>query len=672
MDPLIHIGALLIFSIIFLYLVYKIRHEGFDDIVSSAVKNTFGETNANYIRQSAEKYNPLMNLINTQNNPLVPPDYSEDDAKNAQESVRQALRAPMASPNDPSFNITTNNVNDILIDRNSKGSARQSIVNAQKIKTIDCSAFDNADFAQTSGICHEGGLDSGGNPIMGGLYISEDDKENAEIIANRMNSKEVNYSPTVGKCNPYRFSTSKEQCLAIKNEMNCIKKQSFDGTGCGMCLQDDTFHYIEPTAIYTPPSFQVVGTGNLTVSSSSLSAPVYITLSNTPQEIEMATLEEGDTVQFSVTPDTASISGYLIGQTNGGDYRIDILRLVQNDLVTNTRPRLAGEVQINGENYTVMRPGKGKTSMNLSVLNTFSFLDPSEYAAQKCGSSPYVKNAANLAFLNSSPCYKKGQAPGSYSLECLQQTFQSAGCTTDGTAYPGNSAKASALMLDQNGKYLSIGDIAKKIYNNSILAYTGKDANGNTLSISDLNNYSQFCTGTTITSPCDISIQNGGPISTDCLSFLWQNAGASIKGGVGTTYTNIDSTASLNDKSQNRYCTTNGTMAPVDSSGNLNQRAIDYARNLGKISAIKSFYDSIHKNANNNILNDDARKEAVQQCYGITFIPKPVIPVPYSNETTYKVGEIVIFNGSNYKMVEGAGQPGYAPNRIGDRLWSKL
>ena len=48
------------------------------------------------------------------------------------------------------------------------------------------------------------------------------------------------------------------------------------------------------------------------------------------------------------------------------------------------------------------------------------------------------------------------------------------------------------------------------------------------------------------------------------------------------------------------------------------------------------------------------------------------IPVPYSNATTYKVNDIVIFNNDYYKMVEGAGQPGYAPNRVGDRLWSKL
>lgn len=760
MDPLLHIGLLLIISILFLWTVFKIRHEGFSDIVNPAVRSAMGESNAEYIRQSAAKFNPLMNLMNTLRNPLLPQNYSEDDAKAKQETVRQALRAPMASPNNPSFDVDSSNVDDILIDRNSKGSARQSIIDAEKIKTIDCSAFDNSDFAQTAGICHEGGYDSGGNPMIGGLYLSEDDKESAQITAKRMNSKEVNYKPTVGKCASYRFSTSKEQCQTIQNEMNCVKQQSFNTKGCGVCLQDDTFHYIEPDAIYNPPSFQVVGTGSLTVTSPSSTDPIKITLSSTPQEVELSSLKEGDIVQFNVTPETASLSGYLIGQTNGGDYRIDILRLVQNDLVTNARPRLSGQVEINGENYSVMRPGRGKTSMNISVLNTFSFLDPSEYAAQKCGSSPYIKKESNLTFLNSSPCYKKGQAPGSYSLECLQQTFQSAGCSVEGKAYPATSALATALMTSDNGVLLNIGAIAQKIYTYSLLAYTGKDSNGNTLSIPDWNMYNEFCTGKTITSPCDISIQNGGPISTDCLSYLWQNAGANVKNGIGSTYTNTPMASSLNDNNKDRFCTTKGTMSPIDSAGKQNQTAIDSARALGNVNAIQSFYDKIHRTANNNMLSDDMRKEAVQQCYGVRFMPKPVIkkqvpivtlwascnkgqgwqknlegpgtyikdkdfpsdasyavvsptltallfapggvevitgpgefnfcnkggfndlvqkivvtkaaPVPYSNSTTYKEGDIVFFNSNYYKMVEGAGQPGYAPNRVGDRLWSKL
>ena len=54
----------------------------------------------------------------------------------------------------------------------------------------------------------------------------------------------------------------------------------------------------------------------------------------------------------------------------------------------------------------------------------------------------------------------------------------------------------------------------------------------------------------------------------------------------------------------------------------------------------------------------------------------PVVTAPsspaYSGSKVYRVGDMVSFSGSTYKMVEGAGAPGYAPDRPGDRLWQKV
>ena len=50
----------------------------------------------------------------------------------------------------------------------------------------------------------------------------------------------------------------------------------------------------------------------------------------------------------------------------------------------------------------------------------------------------------------------------------------------------------------------------------------------------------------------------------------------------------------------------------------------------------------------------------------------PPVPVPYDNADIYSVDDLVIFNNNIYKMVEGAGAPGYAPNRSGDRLWQGI
>jgi glyoxylate utilization-related uncharacterized protein len=43
----------------------------------------------------------------------------------------------------------------------------------------------------------------------------------------------------------------------------------------------------------------------------------------------------------------------------------------------------------------------------------------------------------------------------------------------------------------------------------------------------------------------------------------------------------------------------------------------------------------------------------------------------YDNNTTYQVGANVRYKGQSYTMVEGAGAPGYAPDRQGDKLWAK-
>ena len=625
MDPLIHIGLLILLCVIFLILSRKSRHEGFEDIVSSAVQKAFGPENADYIRQSAEKYNPLMNLIDSQHNPLLSEKYSRDEANATATNIAQALISPGVDANNPSFDITKATMNDILINRNSKGSARQAINNAESYKTIDCKAFDDKNFAQIGGICHEGGIDSGGNKMIGGLYISEDDKTTADIMAKRMNSKIVNYTPTVGKCNPYMFSTTKQQCNNITNQMNCVKGQSFDTKGCGLCFQDDSFHYIEPDVLYNPPSFQVIGSGTLIVTTNS--SPLSpITLSTTPQKIDISTLQEGDVLQFNVTPASATLSGFLIGQTVSGHFHIDLVRLVQSDTITGANPRLSGMAQMGDDQYTIMRPGRGKDSMNLSVLNTFSFVDPSENVALKCG-SPYIKTSASLSQLNSSPCYKKGQVPGAYSLECLQKTFQDAGCTSTGTGYPSDTTSAQALMIDSTGHSLTIGKIASQVYAKSILAYSGKDVTGNQLSIPDWNIVTSFCTGQTITSPCD-TMNPSEPISTDCLNYLWQNAGVNTK-SVGTTYTSGSRMASLHSNNdQDQFCTSAGLMSPIDSSGKQNQDAITTARRQGPIAAIKSFYDSINITANNNTLRNSERKVSVKQCYGIELAVASAVASP--------------------------------------------
>jgi hypothetical protein len=142
--------------------------------------------------------------------------------------------------------------------------------------------------------------------------------------------------------------------------------------------------------------------------------------------------------------------------------------------------------------------------MNLILLNPFTFINSSEQEAIDCGATPYIKKQESATFLESSPCYKKGQKPGAYSLDCLQQTFISAGCTTDGNAYPRDGTTAASLMSDPNtGKMLTASEIAGNVYSASTTAYTGINPDGTKMSIKNWNTVSRYCTGRSITSPCD-------------------------------------------------------------------------------------------------------------------------------------------------------------------------
>ena len=94
---------------------------------------------------------------------------------------------------------------------------------------------------------------------------------------------------------------------------------------------------------------------------------------------------------------------------------------------------------------------------------------------------------------------------------------------------------------------------------------------------------------------------------------------------LGTTFTSGKVVASLNDQNKDRFCTSSGTMAPIDSAGNQNEAAIAAARSKGTVAAIKAFYDSIHKTANNNTLRNNDRKDAVKQCYGIQLNKAAVV-----------------------------------------------
>lgn len=631
MEGILPLAGLLAASGSFLYISRMNRQKalegrvaGFQDLINPDVEDAMPPEHTEYVRTAASRFNPLMNLINPAENPLLPPNFTPEDVQKSTTNVRSALVTAVANPENPSFTIKPSDTSDIILNDGGGGIGFQTIAKCEAVKSLDCNAFNNEEFALNCGMCHEGGVNSGANKVLGGLFVLEDDKANAEAAAKRMGAKRPNYTPSVGQCNPGRFTINKAQCERLKKQMECESKQNYDINGCSQCFQDGTFKYLDPDLQKIDAALILAGTGTLKVTKVGSAFTTTKELSNSQAvKVEITNFNEGDVLQLELTGTSPSLAGYLVGTTVGGEFRLDINRLIQTDSVTNAKPLLSGFLTIAGENYTLMRPGRDKTSAKFNLQNVFTFINSNETEAAQCATAPYVTKQNSAEFLQSGTCYKKGNRPGAYSMDCLKEIFTSSGCEGAGTGYPDTMTKMASLMMDsRTGKALSIGEIAAKIYAASLAAYSGTDSGGAQLSISEWDAASRFCSGKSITSPCDMDNKGAGPLSSRCLAYLWQNKGAidNLPGGVGPTYTNTPQTTSLTGNN-NRFCTLQGTMSPINSIGQLNQTAFNTAQGKGGVDGVKAFYNSIHQKANDNTLRDSERKDAIQQCYGIDLNP---------------------------------------------------
>jgi len=248
------------------------KQQGFENM-SPTVQNILPKEHLKFVNNAAKRYNPLANLIDPLNNPLLPPDYTESEFNTINKNVRDALQNINGTPNDPSFDMDSiNNINNL---NNGNGSDTYKIINkCQSIRTLDCNAFNDPKFAENCGICFKDGKDNRNDSILGGLYITDIEKSNAERYAKSMNSK-VNYTPTVGKCAPNYFTITKESCKNLQDQIKCEISKTFDEAGCVQSTKDDSFVYIDPKTPKRDFSVGFKGVGNLKITSIRTNGPQY-------------------------------------------------------------------------------------------------------------------------------------------------------------------------------------------------------------------------------------------------------------------------------------------------------------------------------------------------------------------------------------------------------------
>lgn len=588
---------IILFLVILAILAVWLRrnNEGFTDASIPGLRG---------VEEGQRKFNDFSALINLTNPQLT---LSPSNAT----AVRQATATPTVTGGLPGEFRITGTTNAYQIPANQPESIRVAQETCEKVKTTDCGAFDNPSFAMNCGISYDmEGRNSKGEAHMGGLHISGTDRERQTVDARAMGTpdKRIRYTPTVGTAQKRLFTVNKEQCIALREQLACQQQKALGSNNCAQCYTSGEFNRIDPAVPRIMPElvFMTNATNIVITLPNNVIRPAFAT--DTPNILHDFPIREGEQARLEITGNPADMyfCAYIMGQTTAGKFILDIARLIQTDTVTQQRPRLMGSRQVNTTSCSVMRPGVGKNMMNLTMVMPFTLLTVNEEDALLCPNGPFVTKPDSASFLESDPCFSKGSGPGTYGLPCLQQLFVSMGGTLQGTGYPSTQEKARALLYNGTTPR-SLTQIGEYLYGMNVRAATGRGIDGRSLTVEEWNSASMFATGVAITSPCEVAIRGTGPVSDDCMQYLYRNQGTG--GTVGATY----SLGTQYAGADGQYCTPSGRLNPAK------PEAAAKARAKSTISAIKQMYDEAHRTANNNALTNEQRTEAIRDCYGDTL-----------------------------------------------------
>ena len=559
------------------------------------------------IAEGQQRFNDFMNLINIPN-PQIPFTHT------TQTKVDQALATPEYSGGLPGQFQQSGVSAPYKIPTRMPDTLHTAQTICETIKSPNCGAFQNTEFAQNCGISFDmNGLNSKGEGHIGGLYISQDDRTSQLQQAHRLgvSPNEIRYIPSIGKAKKGMYSVDSGSCTVLSEQLSCKRNHVIGDKNCTQCFTSSEFNRTDPNTPRIKPTFVVAS--NASIINWTFKNNTEVIPNNpdgvTPTTFSIDDLNEGEMFYINVLGDPATVylTGYLTGTTARGAFVIDLKSLVKTDIQTNYMPRLAGTKTINNTRCFVMRPGMGTWIMQLQLFMPYTFLSTIEYDAKNCDNGPIITQQASATFLESDVCYGPTNKPGTYSLGCLQQLFIGMGGTTQGTGYPSNPTSAKVILFDNNTPR-TLPDIGNYIYDMSVRASTGKSQTGASLSIPDWNTASMFCTGTPITSPCDGSNTQSGPLTPDCLQYLYTNGGAAKNDGA--TYSLGQRYASKDNANNNVYCRPEGNLSPTNPNG------LARAQAAGGVASVKALYANAHKTANDNTLTNDQRTAAIKDCYG--------------------------------------------------------
>lgn len=506
----------------------------------------------------------------------------------------------------------------------------KAVKTCEAVKTVDCNKFKDPAFERDCVMTHELGTDSQGKPHIGGLVHFAEDRDSQAAYA-RSRGMAPAWKPTIGEGAQGKMSRNYQQCVNLQEKLDCERGKSYDLKNCAQCMNGQgVWTRVGPDTVKAPGQLVLIGNGKVTVTLGngqsksddlSMTKPFVMDLESDAEgtNIYVRVGNPGATTSGPNAPSDKIIGGYLEGPNNNGTSKLDLVFIVENDMESGARPRFASAAEIKGYAVNTMRPAKGKDSMNLRLYIPFTYISSEEEASVMCPGGPYQTKAASANRIWKDPC---ADGPGKYSLECLQGRFIGAGCQdydgNVGDAFPNTESKAQALRYDENGRARTAAEISELIYQMSIDAKTGM-RNGKKLSVPEWDELSRKCYGKPIANPCAMDDQTNGPLSDECIQYLFNN-----RQGPGKP-DDIPATYKLGSQfeskyNQGQYCTKEGTAAPYKPEvlAKLQKSGMGVAQ-------VQNYFDQIQKRALNNTLTDEEREEAMKQCYGINFAKEPIV-----------------------------------------------
>lgn len=583
----------------------------------------------------SDRFNPLAALQNPITNPAVRIGISEADGAKLRDMNITALNVSNVTPG----SSIVETFSDLIYPRIDTENSYLGLIKMCKEKGVGDRPFDDPQFADTCGMCVTSGSLKTGETFTTptGVLVYPNDKLAAlnDKVSNAYPFPPVVPSIDAAVCKGASRSSTGEPSLAItqadfdafKARMECKRSHGF-GNGCAKCITTKESSWISPTGGIKSLTLFLYGVGSVVVTlGGTVVSQANAVLSDKVTKVSLGKAAEGTTLNITVSNGVATedpyIYGALVSQTpSNKPYILSIERILETDKVSGGFVRKAEPMVISELKVTVSKllPNPTKNSMALDGFIPLTLVDADQLAAYDCKAGPYVSSQASAELFITDPCQNpKGQGPGKYSRECLQNAVTTAGCSTNGDWYKNP---------DSGNAEIGAWTAALKAQNESV---------GGTDPI-----VSMGCRGINIGTPCD-AYKNGGIPNKQCMQYLYSNNSENSQ-LIGRAYNSANTTFTSRNQKQFQFCQPTGSLNPNTANGlaTLQGAAAGYG-GLSGIEAVRKFLSDIFMKATSdlNINMPDSkggRKDSWEKCIGLPIVDVPVGKVSLNSKSDVLTG----------------------------------